>query len=101
MFRTEQNVSKKVENNVKMVVLSTGITLAKAGKVKRNTPYKEILLAVGIAVAIAIALTLWDRPASGQASSGETKNIPALNLQNAAKTLFQVGVKLFVSSQLH
>ena len=98
MFRIEQNVSKKVENIAKKVVFPTGTTLAKAGNVKRNIAYKEILLAVGIAVAILVALTLWDRPVSGQASAEESKNIPALNLQNAAKTLFRISVKLFVSN---
>ena len=60
---------------------------------KKSITYREITLAIGILVAMVIAMTLWvtlpDEDVSGSNSSQQ------LNLPYTAKNLFETAVKIF------
>jgi hypothetical protein len=59
MFTTEQNISQKSKNASNQGILRFGTTLAKSTLVKPLAIHRIITLALGIIVAMLIALTLW------------------------------------------
>ncbi|MEX2233393.1 MAG: hypothetical protein WD824_14615 [Cyclobacteriaceae bacterium] len=75
--------------------LKTWHNIGKPSRVKKSITYKEITVAIGILVAMVIALTLWlrvpDNEVSGSASA------PKVGLPAATQNLFKTTVKIFTA----
>ncbi|MEX1238427.1 MAG: hypothetical protein WEB30_01870 [Cyclobacteriaceae bacterium] len=74
--------------------MENGITLAPTHIVKKKTiTYREITIAIGVIVAMVIALTLWTRVPEEKLSRSNTDS-PA-SLSSPAGYLFDTAVKMF------
>lgn len=60
---------------------------------KKTITYREITIAIGILVAMVVALTLWTRDPEEKLSGRSTST--AVNLSSTAESLFNAAVKLF------
>jgi flagellar basal body-associated protein FliL len=72
---------KKARNTEKNAGKKGGITLANKNCVKKSITYREITVAIGILVALVIALTFWatgEREDFSGSNSTRPMNIPAV-----------------------
>jgi hypothetical protein len=63
--------------------------------VKKTITYREITIAIGILVAMVVALTLWTRSPEEKLSGSVTSTTPRLNLPVTAEYLFGAAVNMF------
>ena len=80
---------KEGEKALRTAFLGNGITLATTKSVKRSITYREITIAIGILVAMVIALTLWTRVPEEKLSGSRT------SAQVPSKLLFGVSIRMF------
>jgi hypothetical protein len=93
MFTSEQNNRQNLKIASKKAVSGTGTTFAKSKVMKRRITYKEVTLALGIVVAVLVALTLWvTHPAEKQSS--HTTIIPYISSLTAVKSIIHAAVEM-------
>jgi hypothetical protein len=93
MFTTEQIISQKPKNTSNEAFSAFGTTLAKHRIVKSLDIHKIITLAVGIFVAIVIALTLWIKAPADAVTSLNSAVVPQLPFEPFHK-LIETAVKI-------
>ena len=65
-------------------------------RVKKSITYKEITVAIGILVAMVIALTLWIRTPESEVSG--PASTPKVGLPAATQNLFKATARIFIHS---
>jgi len=75
--------------------LETWHNIGKPRRVKKSITYKEITVAIGIIVAMVIAITLWIRVPEHEVSGAAST--PKVGLPAAAKNLFKTTVRIFTN----
>ena len=84
-----KNLSKGPEN----VIFAVWHNISKQTGVKKSVTYREITIAIGVLVAMVIALTLWSRQAGETLSGSDSRTtFPA-----TAKYLLQPALDVFSS----
>jgi hypothetical protein len=97
MFKTEQNIAKNSRKPIKRLFFQSGTTFAKKASVKQNITYREIILAIGILVALLVAFTLWIHNPGDQSATQfiQTPQIPTGSFSTTTKNFIESAVEAF------
>ena len=96
MFNNEQFIIEKVVKYYEKTHLETWHNIGPPRTVKKSITYKEITVAIGILVAMVIALTLWIRVPDSDVSVSASKR--TVGLATSAQNVYKSVVSLFPQS---
>jgi hypothetical protein len=93
MFTNEQNNRQNLKIASKKAVSGNGTAFAKSKIMKQRITYKEVTLALGILVALLVALTLWvTNPAEKQSS--QSVILPYISSLATVKSIIHAAIEV-------